>query len=215
MDRRAIPRAAAERLPMYLKALRDAQAEGVAQLSSAQIGRMSGGNSAQVRKDFSYIGDLGMKGSGYDVDHVVARLVDVIGVATPRRGALFGHGWLGAALFSHGESMSMDFEVVAVFDSDPKKIGTTVDGITIQGLDEVEAAYRERAIEVAVIATPPEFAQDVADVIVAAGGRAILNMTPQHVEVPGYVHVRHACLCTELHSLSFLLARDDSRVRTA
>lgn len=209
MDRRGFPRAAVERLPKYLKILREMQEQGIDRISSSQIGDLCGSNSAQVRKDFSYIGVMGMIGSGYGVTNLLDRLVPLIGVETPRKGVLVGYGRLGAALLAHGDYMSTDLQFVAVFDSDAEKIGTEVGGFTIRDVEELGQTIQDEDIDVTIVTTPPEQAQGIADRVVGAGGRAILNMTPQHVEVPEGVHVRHSCLCNELHALSFFLAQDD------
>lgn len=176
-------------------------------ISSVGIAQMSGGNAAQVRKDLSYLGELGTRGLGYDVDVLAGHIVRVLGLTGQRRVALIGLGRLGSALLSYGGFGDRAMTWVAVFDADPDKIGTIAGaGLTVHSIDEVAATLPGMAVDIAVITTPAQSAQSVADTLIAAGVRSILNFAPVTLEIPEHVTLRQVDLSVELQILSFHLA---------
>lgn len=204
MDR--VPEQTIRRLPIYLRCLLQAQALNMPVVNSLGLAQMAGTNAAQVRKDLSHLGELGTRGIGYDVEALIAQISHVLGVSETRRVAIVGFGRLGSALLGYRGFEERGFDVVGVFDADPAKVGTPVADTVVRSMDELEEGLRTLEVEVVLLTVPADFAQDVADRIVAAGVRAILNFAPVRLEVPDDVKVRPVDLSVELQVLSFHLA---------
>lgn len=204
-----VPQTTIARLPLYLRCLLEAQKRSVLVVSSQELAEMAGGNAAQVRKDLSYLGEFGTRGIGYEVDQLILYVSRVLGLTRPRKVAIIGMGRLGPALLGYRGFAERGFDVVAVFDKDPEKIGTEQGGLEIQDVGLVAEVAAGAGIDIAIIATPVQVAQSVTDLLVGSGIRAILNFAPVHVEVPEGVHLRQVDLSVELQILSFYLARED------
>jgi redox-sensing transcriptional repressor len=159
-----------------------------------------------VRKDLSYLGELGTRGIGYDVDALIAHISRWLGLITDRRCAIVGFGRLGQALLGYGGFGERGFSVVAVFDSDPAKIGTRSLGFDVTDIADLEQTLQDLLVDIVILATPAEAAQAVAERITSAGVKAILNFAPVRLELPTDVAVRQVDLSTELQILSFHLA---------
>jgi len=204
------------RLPIYLRCLVQARVIGMQVVNSLQLAQMAGTNAAQVRKDLSYLGELGTRGLGYDVAALIVHVSEVLGLSSVRRVAIVGFGRLGAALVGYPGFADRGFQIVGVFDDDPLKIGKVIDrrgdvqdGLTVRSAANLEADLRELGIEIVMLATPPDAAQSVVNRVAAAGVCAILNFTPMRLVVPPGVRVRPVDLSLELQVLSFYLAQSD------
>lgn len=208
-----IPQSTIQRLPVYLRCLLQAQAVRMPLINSIGIAEMCGTNAAQVRKDLSCLGELGIRGTGYDVAELIGHISRVLGITERRRAAIVGFGKLGGALLGYSGFGERGFEIVAVFDVDPAKIGTVAGDLVVRSFDELEAVLAEEEVEIVIMATPPAASQAVASRIVAAGVRAILNLAPVNLDVPEGVIVRQVCLSTDLQILSFYLAQGGSDER--
>ncbi len=208
MERTQVPETTIQRLPIYLRCLLQAQQDRMPVVSSVEIAEMAGTNAAQVRKDLSYLGELGTRGIGYDVEALIAHISKSLGITELRRAAIIGYGRLGGALKSYTGFSDRGFDIAAVFDADPAKIGTDADGVTVRSIDELEQGLREADVEIAVLATPAGVAQELVDRITSAGVKAVLNLAPVRLHVPDDVAVRQVCLSTDLQILSFYLAQD-------
>lgn len=208
MERAQVPETTIHRLPVYLRCLLQAQQDRIPVISSVEIADMAGTNAAQVRKDLSYLGELGTRGIGYDVEALIAHISKSLGITELRRAAIIGFGRLGGALKSYTGFSDRGFDIVAVFDADPAKIGTDADGVVVRSIDDLEQGLADAAVEIAVLATPAGVAQELAERITNAGVKAILNLAPVRLHVPDDVAVRQVCLSTDLQILSFYLAQD-------
>jgi redox-sensing transcriptional repressor len=172
-------------------------------VSSEQLAELAGVNAAKVRKDLSYLGSYGTRGVGYDVDHLVREVSRELGLTHDWPVAILGLGNLGRALANYRGFSARGFRIVALVDADPAKVGTQVGDLAIEPVTALHALVTERRVAIGVIATPAESAQDVADRLVDAGVRAILNFAPTVVVVPAEVSLRKVDLATELQILSF------------
>jgi redox-sensing transcriptional repressor len=205
-----VPESTVHRLPVYLRVLVQAQALQMPLISSGRIAEMAGTNAAQVRKDFSYLGELGTRGTGYDVDTLIDHVSAWLGLTRARNVAIVGFGRLGGALRSYGGFMDRGFSVVAVFDAAPDKIGQATGDLEVSPMNQLEQTLRELEVDIVVIATPAAVAQDVCDRVVVAGVSSILNFAPVILHAPDRVLVRQVELGSELQILSFHLARSDA-----
>jgi len=202
-----VPDQTINRLPIYLRCLNQARAVGIAVVNSLQLAQMAGTNAAQVRKDLSYLGELGTRGIGYDVEALIAHIADVLGLTEKRRVAIVGYGRLGGALHGYRGLADRGFDIVAVFDDDPAKIGTKAGELTVASMATLERDLRDLGVEIVILTTPTYVAQEVAERVAAAGVRAIMNFTYALLDVPEGVKVRPVDLSVELQVLSFYLAR--------
>lgn len=206
MVRNNIPSATVSRLPVYLRCL-DELTKQSPTCSSDDVASLAGVNSAQVRKDLSYLGTHGVRGVGYNVDDLRVQIRQALGLNVGYVVVIVGAGNLGAALSNYDGFSKWGFEVAALVDNDPDKIGQVVSGLTVQPFGDLERIVADSGVSIGVIATPAEQAQSVADRLAAAGIRSILNFAPTVLSVPPQVNVRRVDLSTELQILSFHLSR--------
>jgi redox-sensing transcriptional repressor len=208
MSEDRVPEGVIDRLAQYLGVLRQLHADGVTTVSSERLGELVSVNPAQVRRDLTHFGSFGKRGVGYDVTLMIERIGSILGAEEVYRLALIGAGHLGSAIAAYGGLRMQGFLVTAIFDTDPAKIGTAIGDITVQPLDELEQTVHEQGIRIAVLAVPPEAAQEVADRLSAVGIEVILNYTPMIVRVPESVTLHNTDPVHELlHTLYFLSRR--------
>jgi len=208
MRNRPIPEATVARLPMYLRSLLDlAESRGVMTVSSEELARLAGVNAAKVRKDLSYLGSYGTRGVGYDVEYLLYQITRELGLTQDWPTAMIGIGNLGRALASYKGFSERGFRITALFDTDDNVIGEEVGGVIVRHVDELKEAVAEEGLCIGIISTPPSGAQEVAEKLVDAGIKSILNFAPSHVNVPPDVNVRKVDLSVELQILSFYQQR--------
>lgn len=193
------------RLSGYLRLLQEAHAAGMFTISSEELARRGGTTSAQVRKDLSVFGSFGKRGLGYPVPALLGSLRDILGVNRTWSVALIGAGKIGAALFSYRDFQARGFHIRAVFDADPAKIGQQWGDLVVQADDCIEQALARDRIDMAIIAVPADAAHTVADRVVRAGVRAILNFAPVQLQLPESVAYRAVDMAVELEGLAFAL----------
>lgn len=208
---RDLPVMTVQRIPLYLRCLLEAQGERLTVVNSKQLGERAGTNAAQVRKDLSYLGELGIRGIGYDVDDLVIHLMRRLGITESRSAAIIGFGRLGSAFLGYQGFAARGVRVVAVFDADPAKVGTEVEGLVVKSLAELDATVRSEGVELVLLTVPAPAAQQACDAAVAAGIKAILNFAPCTLTVPDGVAVRQADVAADLQILSFHLNRAASK----
>jgi redox-sensing transcriptional repressor len=196
------------RLSHYYRVLGELEAEGKRVVSSHRLAQSEGITSAQVRKDLSYFGSFGRRGLGYNVVHLRGEIRNILGLDRRWRVALVGAGHIGAALANYRGFERQGFDIVAVFDADPARVGTTVAGQSVRPFTDLAAPAPDEQFEIGIIATPMASAQEVADALVARGVRAILNFAPRKLQVPREVSVSTVDMTMELEGLSFALSRD-------
>jgi len=199
----AIPEATVARLPVYLRALRALAERGTTTASSEELAVIAGVNSAKLRKDLSYLGSYGTRGVGYDVEYLVYQISRELGLSQDWPVAIIGIGNLGHALANYGGFVSRGFRIAALLDADPRLSGNRVAGLVIRHIDELDEVIADNGISIAVIAVPPQAAQEVADLLVTAGITSILNFAPAVVTVPQGVDLRKVDLSIELQILAF------------
>jgi redox-sensing transcriptional repressor len=203
---RRIPEATVARLPLYLRVLGEAS-NHMGTISSEALAARAGVNAAQVRKDLSYLGSYGTRGVGYEVDYLLRQINRRLGLDAERRIAIVGCGNLGQALAGYGGFPARGFHVVAAFDADPTKIGTTVGDTVVAPSSTLLEVLKGQEVDIAVITTPAPAAQGVADTLVEAGVASILNFAPTSIVVPDRVALRQVDLGIELQILSFYQQR--------
>jgi redox-sensing transcriptional repressor len=209
-----IPLPAVRRLSLYLRQLESFADENRRTISSRQLGEVLGLSDAQVRKDLAYFGQFGHAGIGYRVPELIQRVRRILGTDKLSPMLLVGVGNLGRALIAFRGFQKRGFELIAVFDKDPAKIGEVTDGpkrLKVQTLAEMPLIVRKHAIRIGVVAVPASSAQQVAEEMVAAGIRAILNFAPVALQVSPEISVASVDLAIHLEQLSFELNTADAQ----
>ncbi len=202
---RKIADSTVRRLSLYLRLLEAFEEQGIATVSSEALADRGGTTSAQVRKDLSFFGSFGKRGLGYSVPELTVRLRDILGLQDSYRVAIVGAGKIGRALARYRGFRDRGFLVTAIYDTDRDKIGSRWDGLVIRDVGDLERDLKRQPADMAVIVTPADAAQAVADHLVAAGVKAILSFAPVQLSVPGDVTVKTVNLVLELEALSYAL----------
>lgn len=199
-----IPDIVVERLPLYLRALGQLLAQGKTITSSHELGQRLGISSAQIRKDLSQFGDFGKQGTGYQIAHLQTHLKQILKVDREWAMIVVGAGDLGKALTHYRGFVQRGFRVIAAFDSDPARLGQAGD-IEVLSTEHMTEFIKRNKVKIAMLAVPSEVAQDVADKLVDAGVRAILNYAPITLTVPPNVKVEYIDPVMHLQHMTYYL----------
>ncbi len=200
-----IPDIVIGRLPIYLRALNRLSQEGHEVTSSHELGRRLGISSAQIRKDLSHFGGFGKQGTGYQITYLEEKLRQVLKVTRDWEVALVGAGDLGTAVAHYRGFSNRGFHITCIFDSDPNKIGKPIEDFVIQPMNELIDTISKRGIQMAMITVPAEYAQHVADQLIKAGVRGILNYAPISINVPQNVHVQYIDPVVHMQRMTYYL----------
>lgn len=209
MPNRRAPVPTLERLATYLTFLTELNAHAVEMISSSDIEARTGINAAQFRKDLSYFGEFGRPGIGYNVKDLVTRVARILKVEQVQNVLLIGAGNLGSAIAGYPGLRAQNFHIVAVFDNNFSKIGRRLWDLEIYDTAELKTRNQELQAKLAIIAVPAPVAQDVADLLVQADIKAILNFAPVTLKLPPDVAARNVDFVQELAVLSFSISRSD------
>jgi redox-sensing transcriptional repressor len=203
---RKIADSTVRRLAIYLRFLEEFQGQGRDTVSSEALAARAGTTSAQVRKDLSFFGSFGKRGLGYDIDALATRLREILGLGHRYRVIIVGAGRLAGALVQYAGFSARGFEIVAVVDRDPARVGQATGELLVEDVAELEQIVGRERVEIAILVTPADPAQGLVDRLVAAGVSAILNFAPVQLQVPEGVDVKNVNLAVELETLSYALA---------
>jgi len=202
-----IPEMTVRRLSVYTRCLLQLEEDGVKTVSSQELAERFNLNSAQVRKDLAYFGEFGVRGIGYYVSGLKAELQRILGLDREWPVALVGFGNLGSALFHYRGFGRQGFRITVIFDDDPGKTDREANGVPIFATRDLAREVKARGVQIAIVAVPAEAAQSVADQLVAAGIKAVLNFAPARIRLPRDVRLKDVDLSIELETLSFYLAK--------
>jgi redox-sensing transcriptional repressor len=202
-----VPEPTLARLSRYLRCLRELAEQGVKTISSAQMEQKLGVLSAQIRKDLSYFGEFGKPGIGYDVQHLLDRLTEVMQLDREQRAVIVGAGNLGSALVGYAGFARSPFRIVGIFDNNFGKIGRMLWNLEIRDIQLLPEINRELRANIGIITVPAQAAQEVANILVKSGIGAILNFAPTHVIVPSHIALRNVDFLRELEILSYHIDR--------
>jgi redox-sensing transcriptional repressor len=204
-----IPSATITRLSLYSRALEELMHSHVNIIASDKLAQKCGVNPAQVRKDLAYFGEFGVRGVGYFVKELLFEIKKILGLNHRWNMALVGIGNLGLALVAHENFPKQGYEFVAVFDTDPKKVGRRLpSGQMIHSIEDLEKVIKEKDIEIGVIATPASHAQSTARRLIEAGVKAILNFAPVQIQMPEGFIVENVDFTVKLDNLAYHLTME-------
>jgi redox-sensing transcriptional repressor len=192
---------------VYQRILEELLRSGTATVSSEQLAAAARVNAAKVRKDLSLLGSFGTRGAGYDTAFLVEQIDRQLGLDRVWPVVIAGIGNLGRALARSRGFAARNFRVAALLDTDRDIIGERLDGVAVHHPDELPRLASEQRLAIGVITTPAAAAQGMADLLVSAGVRSILNFAPRVLEVPPDVLLRYVDLSIELQVMSFYQAR--------
>jgi len=199
-----IPDETVRRLPIYLRSLMLSVTQGREHISSKSLADSVGVNSWQIRKDFSYFGDFGTPGVGYNIEKLAAQIKRILRLDVIRKAALVGVGDLGSALLAYPGFRAYGLDIVAAFDIDPAKIGRTVNGVKIEKIARI-GTLQERGISLGIVAVPHTAGQFTVDKLAEAGVRGVLNFAPCKVEAPRRVKIITLDIAMELARLPYYM----------
>ncbi len=200
-----LPRPVVYRLPQYLARVRELRDSGAEWVSSSELARDLGLTSSTVRQDLSHLQVCGVSRRGYPTRKLEQLLSRVLGANRVHRVVIVGAGYLGTALALHGGLAEQGFQVCGIFDDDPAIIGDRVGPLRIQPMTELNKSVKEHRIEIGLITVPAAAAQEVADRLIAAGVRGLLNLAYAQVRVPERVALMDARLIANLQQLAYII----------
>ncbi len=201
-----IPDVVIRRLPVYVRTLRQMIGEQIESVSSEELGERIGVSAAQIRRDLSYFGRFGKQGKGYDVSLLEAAITSILHLDRRWNAALVGFGHLGQAIAQYHGFEENSFHIAAIFARNPDHVGQQVNGVVVLDQAEIRKVVCDMGIRIGIIAVPASAAQRVADELIAAGVRAILNYAPVVLRVPSNVWTREIDPTSALQSLTYYLA---------
>lgn len=205
MNAKKIPDIIIGRLPVYLRALQHMADAGLKTTSSQELGEHVGISAAQIRKDISQFGEFGKQGTGYSIEFLINKLREILKVDQLWDVIVVGAGDLGHALAHYQGFRNRGFRVVAIFDNDKNKVGQTIGDFTVEDTATLNERVKSLGVKIAMMTVPASAAQDVADKLVQAGIKSILNYAPVNVSVPNSVKVQYSDPATNLQRMTYYL----------
>ena len=205
MNANRIPDIIIGRLPIYLRALQQLSEKGILTTSSQELGEIIGISAAQIRKDISQFGEFGKQGTGYSIPFLIERLRDILKVDRVWEVVIVGMGDIGHALARYNGFSNRGFHINMVFDNDPQKIGQKVGEYEVFDTATLAEKVKQNKIKIAMLTAPASSAQEITDLLVKAGIKAILNYAPISLNVPGGVRVQYIDPVTHLQRMTYYL----------
>ena len=199
-----IPDETVRRLPIYLRGVLFLSEQKQQSVSSQNLADFLGANSWQIRKDFSYFGEFGTPGVGYNIEKLAKQIKKILKLDVTHKAALVGVGNLGSAVLAYPGFSIYGFDIAAAFDTNPKKIGKKIKNITIEDVSNLRT-LKKRNIKLGIIAVPRDAAKQTADALVKAGVNGILNFSPCYITVPKKVKVITLDIATDLARLPYYM----------
>lgn len=206
-----IPAPVVRRLHRYLIRARELKNAGESWVSSARLSDALGLTTSTIRQDISHLDMSGVSKRGYRIEDLEGALREVLHSDTVHRSVIVGAGLLGCALALHGELTESAFDVCALFDKQPKIIGKRVGNLTVRPMKDLKRLVASCKIDIGIIAVPAQAAQEVADHLVAAGIKGLLNLAYAHVQVPPSVVVGEARMLARLQEIAYEIRLRDNR----
>ncbi|HLR35511.1 MAG TPA: redox-sensing transcriptional repressor Rex [Tissierellales bacterium] len=198
------------RLPKYYRYLGELMNKGITRISSQELSKMTGFTASQIRQDLNNFGGFGQQGYGYNVDDLHRQVGNILGLNKEYNAVISGAGNLGQAVTNYKGFQDAGFKILSLFDKNPRLIGMKIRDIEIRDVDVLEDFIKEHNVEIGVITTPKENAQEIADIYSRSGIRGIWNFAPADLEVPEHIIVENVHLNESLYTLSYFLNNIES-----
>jgi len=197
------------RLPKYYRYLGDLISSDVNRISSSELSKLTGFTASQIRQDFNNFGGFGQQGYGYDTKRLYIEIGKILGLNKKYKVVIVGAGNIGQAIANYAGFYEDGFEVLALFDKNPKLIGLKIRGIEIKDIDELDVFIKENNVEFGVICTPKESSQNMADKLIENGIKAIWNFAPADIKVPKGISIEDVRLNESLYILTYYFSRNN------
>jgi len=208
--KKELPKATARRMPEYYRQFLRLKEQGIEVINSTDLGEYIKIEATTIRRDFSYIGEMGKQRVGYNVDKVIDELRRALGLEEAREVILIGAGHLGSALFNYNYIKGNNIYIKASYDSNPERIGKQIGDVTIEDIGQLEKTV-PKGIESAILAVPSDQVQDVADRLVELGYKGFLNFSQNRINVPTDVIVETVDLASSLQTLMYLVDQNEAK----
>lgn len=202
-----ISNAVIKRLPRYRRYLHELDKKGVDKISSAELSKLIGYTASQIRQDLNNFGGFGQQGYGYNVKDLHDEISAILGLDQVYRMVIVGGGNLGHAIAGYTNAYKSGFEVEAIFETDPAKVGTEINGVPVLSEEDLVEFVESHDINIGVICTPAQVAQEIADKLCFAGVTGIWNFAQADLEVPAHVAMENVHLSDNLYALTFRMNR--------
>lgn len=204
MDRKTmISMAVIRRMPKYHRYLYELLKNDIDRISSKELSEKIGFTASQIRQDLNNFGDFGQQGYGYNVKELYNEISKILGLDTSYKSVLIGAGNLGQAIANYSRFEKLGFQLKAIFDKNPKLVGLSIRGIQVMDIDDLPEFLNNNMIDIGVMCVPSQSAQEVADMLVNKGIKAIWNFAPADISVPKNVTVENVHLSESLMTLTY------------
>lgn len=192
-----------KRLPKYYRYLEAINEKGIVRVSSKELSQITGLTASQIRQDLNHYGCFGQQGYGYNVKELMQELAKIIGVNKEYTMVIIGFGNIGHALFQYTGFKTLDYNVKAIFDKNSEKIST--DKIKVLPIEELESYLKENKIDIGIITTPKDGAQEVCDILCEGGIKGIWNFAPVDLKTKNNVVIENVHLDESLFTLTYFI----------
>lgn len=204
-----ISEAVINRLPKYYRYLSELEAKGTQRVSSSKMSSDMGLNASQIRRDLNCFGGFGQQGYGYQVDKLKNEIRKILGIGRRYTAVVVGAGNIGQALFKYRNFKDEGYDLAAVFDADMDVVNKKIEGITVRPISEMAQFVTKNQVNLGIITTPKQFAQQIADELVALGVKGIWNFAPVDVVARRGVSVENVHLSDSLFVLSYRMRTNE------
>lgn len=201
-----------KRLPRYYRFLGELKSEGVERISSSELSKMMNATASQIRQDLNNFGGFGQQGYGYNVEYLYNEIGKILHLNKPHNMVMIGAGNLGSAICGYKTFPRYGFNILAVFDVDPKKIGTHIHDIEVRSMDELETFLDENSIEIVIVAIPTDNAMDVMKRLEKTHIKGVWNFAHIDYEMPNGIAVESVHLSESLMILNYKIANNDKTI---
>ena len=209
MEEKKISSAVIKRLPRYYRYLSELLEKGIDRISSHELSKKMNVTASQIRQDFNNIGGFGQQGYGYNVSFLHDEIGKILGLEHNYNVIIVGAGNLGQALANYGGFTKRGFQMAAIFDINPEKIGKTINGIPVYSIDEIETFIQKHSVDIAALTLPKDQASKIAGYLAEVGVEAFWNFASTDLKVPSHVVVENVHLAESLMRLSYRLSEKD------
>ena len=202
-NEKQVPSVVVRSLPRYYRYLSELKKMDIKRISSGALSQKMNVTASQIRQDFNYFGGFGQQGYGYNVEYLHKAIGEILGIDKINNTIIVGAGNLGRALANHNAFADRGFKITALFDTDPKKIGTEINGKPILPMENIKQYIRDNKVDIAILSVPKAYTHDVADILVCSGIKGLLNFSYTEVKTKEGVAVENVHLSDSLMTLSY------------
>ena len=204
-ETKKVPEVVINRLPRYYRYLGELLSQGITKISSTELSRRMGVTASQIRQDFNFFGGFGQQGYGYNIEYLYNEIAEILGLMSGNTMVIVGAGNLGRALANHPGFERRGFKIVAIFDKSKAAIGTSVNGLTVRDICELQEYIKNNRVDIGVLTVPKTAVHDVAESLVKSGVKALLNFSYAELDLPEGIAVENVHLSDPLMTLSYKL----------